>query len=313
MSKKLAVIAIGGNSLIKDSKHQSVEDQYVATHETCVYIADLLQEGWNVIVTHGNGPQVGFILLRSDMAKTKLHEVPLDSCGADTQGAIGYHIQQNLQNELQARGVAKTVVTVVTQVVVDKDDPSFKTPNKPIGPFYNEAEAKKYEADKGWAVSEDAGRGWRRVVASPNPLRIVELDAIKLLVHAGAAVIAVGGGGVPVIEDKGKLIGTAAVIDKDRASALLAQNLEASHFIISTAVEKVSLNFGKPDQKDIDRMTMAEAKKYMAEGHFKPGSMKPKIEAAISFLEAGGEAVIITSPEKLLDAVHGKNGTTITR
>jgi carbamate kinase len=313
MSKKLAVIAIGGNSLIKDSKHQSVEDQYVATHDTCVYIADLIQEGWNVIVTHGNGPQVGFILLRSDMSKGKLHEVPLDSCGADTQGAIGYHIQQNLQNEFQARGISKVCTTVVTQVVVDKDDPSFKKPNKPIGPFYNETEARKYEAEKGWAVSEDAGRGWRRVVASPNPLRIVELDAIKTLVHAGAAVIAVGGGGIPVIEDKGKLIGTAAVIDKDRASALLAQNLEASHFIISTAVEKVSLNFGKPDQKDIDKMTMAEARKYMADGHFKPGSMKPKIEAAINFLECGGEAVIITSPEKLLDAVHGKTGTLITR
>ncbi|MBM4355520.1 MAG: carbamate kinase [Deltaproteobacteria bacterium] len=313
MAKKLAVIAIGGNSLIKDSKHQTVEDQYVATHETCVYIADLIQEGWNVIVTHGNGPQVGFILLRSDLSKTKLHEVPLDSCGADTQGAIGYHIQQNLQNEFHRRGISKVCTTVVTQVVVDKDDPSFKKPNKPIGPFYNEEEAKKYEAEKGWSVSEDAGRGWRRVVASPNPLRIVELDAIKLLVHAGAAVVAVGGGGIPVIEDKGKLIGTAAVIDKDRASALLALNLEASHFIISTAVEKVSLNFGKPDQKDIDKMTMAEAKQYMADGHFKPGSMKPKIEAAINFLESGGEAVIITSPEKLLDAVHGKTGTLLTR
>lgn len=311
MKKQVAVIAIGGNSLIKDSKHRTVEDQYVATHETCVYIADLLQEGWDVIVTHGNGPQVGFILLRSDMAKDKLHEVPLDSCGADTQGAIGYHIQQCLQNELTARGITKTVATVVTQVVVDKDDESFKKPNKPIGPFYVEVEAKKYEAEKGWAVSEDAGRGWRRVVASPNPLRIVELDAIKTLVNAGAAVVAVGGGGIPVIEDKGKLTGTAAVIDKDRASALLAQNLEASHLIISTAVEMVSLNFGNPDQKDIAKMTVAEAKQYMAEGHFKPGSMKPKIEAAIDFLESGGGKVIITNPENLLRAVHGETGTLI--
>jgi carbamate kinase len=309
MAEKLAVIAIGGNSLIKDNKHQSVEDQYEAAHDTCVHIADLLQEGWNIVVTHGNGPQVGFILLRSDIAKTKLHEVPLDSCGADTQGAIGYHLQQNLQNELNRRKVARPVATVVTQVVVDASDPSFKEPSKPIGPFYNEAEAKKYKEEKGWAVKEDAGRGWRRVVASPNPLRIVELDSIKSLINAGVAVIAVGGGGIPVIEKDGLLVGTAAVIDKDRASALLANNLDASDLIISTAVDKAYLNYGKPDQKAIDKITVAEAKKYMAEGHFKPGSMLPKMEAAVSFIENGGKHVIITSPEFLVDAVHGKNGT----
>jgi carbamate kinase len=237
---------------------------------------------------------------RSELAKAKLHQVPLDTCGADTQGAIGYHIQQNLQNELCRRGVQKAVATVVTQVVVDKDDPSFQKPTKPIGPFYSEAEAREAEREKGWAVSEDSGRGWRRVVASPLPECIVELDAIKTLV---------GGGGVPVIEKDGQLTGVAAVIDKDRASALLANKLDATHFIISTAVEKVSLHFGTPDQRDIDEMTVAQAKEYMAQGHFKPGSMKPKIESAITFIENGGQRVIITSPEKLLDAVHGKTGT----
>jgi carbamate kinase len=309
MSQKVAVIAIGGNSLIKDKTHQTVPDQYEAAKETCVHIADLMEEGWNVIVTHGNGPQVGFILLRSEIAKGSLHEVPLDACGADTQGAIGYHIQQNLQNELQRRGVSKPVATVVTQVVVDKDDPSFVTPTKPIGPFYSEAEAKQAEAEKGWAVSEDSGRGWRRVVASPMPERIVELEAIRTLVNAGVSVIAVGGGGIPVIEKNGELSGVAAVIDKDRASALLAENLEATHFIISTAVEKVAINFGKPDHQDIDEMTVAQAKEYMAQGHFAPGSMKPKVQSAIDFLERGGQRVIITNPENLLRAVHNKTGT----
>lgn len=309
MSPKVAVIAIGGNSLIKDKTHQTVEDQYEAAKATCIHIADLMEEGWNVIVTHGNGPQVGFILLRSEIAKSSLHEVPMDACGADTQGAIGYHLQQNLQNELTRRGVSKPVATVVTQVVVDKNDPSFANPTKPIGPFYSEEEAKQAAAEKGWAVSEDSGRGWRRVVASPLPERIVELDAIQTLVGAGVSVIAVGGGGIPVIDEDGALSGVAAVIDKDRASALLAEKLDATHFIISTAVEKVSVNFGKPDQQDIDEMTVAQAKAYMEQGHFAPGSMKPKVQSAIDFLEKGGQRVIITSPESLLDAVHGKTGT----
>ena len=309
MAKKVAVVAIGGNSLIKDAQHQTVADQYDAARGTCRHIADLLEEGWEVIVTHGNGPQVGFILLRSDKSKDILHEVPLDACGADTQGAIGYAIQQNLQNELHRRGVSKVVATVVTQVLVDKDDPSFKVPSKPIGPFYGEAEAKAIKQDKGWSMTEDAGRGWRRVVASPLPERVVELPAIKTLVDAGVAVVAVGGGGIPVIEEDGHLRGTAAVIDKDWASALLGNNLGASHLIISTAVEKVAVDFGKPEQRDLDEITVAEAKAYMAQGHFAPGSMKPKIQAAISFLEKGGERVIICSPEKLLDAVHGKSGT----
>lgn len=311
MGRKLAVIAIGGNSLIRDKDHQRVSDQYQAARETCCHVADILEEGFEVVITHGNGPQVGFILLRSELAKAALHEVPLDACGADTQGAIGYQLQQNLQNELHRRGISKPVATVVTQVVVDAGDPSFTSPSKPIGPFYSEEEAKTAAATKGWDVVEDSGRGWRRVVASPLPERIVELDAIKIMIAGGVAVVAVGGGGIPVVEENGALVGVAAVIDKDRASAMLANNLEATHLIISTAVEKVALNFGKPDQTDLDVITVAQAGKYLAEGHFKPGSMKPKMESAIAFIENGGQRVIITSPEKLLEAVHGRSGTHI--
>jgi len=309
MNRKLAVIAIGGNSLIKDKEHRTVSNQYEAAKETCRPIVDLIEEGWEVVVTHGNGPQVGFILLRSELSKDHLHEVPLDACGADTQGAIGYAIQQNLQNELRGRGLAKAVATVVTQVVVDSEDPSFQEPSKPIGPFYDEEEARLCAEEKGWNVVEDAGRGWRRIVASPMPVRIVELVAIETLANSGVAVIAVGGGGIPVVEIDGMLTGTAAVIDKDRASALLACNIGASHLIISTAIDKVALFFGQPQQVDIDEMTVAQARQYMSEGHFKPGSMKPKIEAAISFIENGGARVIICSPDRLLEAVHGKTGT----
>jgi len=310
---KLALIAVGGNSLIKDKNRQSLEDQYEAVRETTRYAVDLMEEGWNVIMTHGNGPQVGFILLRSDIAKHQVHEIPVDVAGSDTQGAIGYYMQQCMQNEFKSRGLHRAVATVITQTVVDRNDPSFVHPTKPIGPFYSEAEAQALSRDKGWVVSEDAGRGWRRIVASPQPLRIVEFEVIKGLVEQGIAVVAAGGGGIPVIEDeKGYLSGVAAVIDKDRASALLAADIGASLFVISTAVEKVCLNFGKPDQKSLDHITVADAKAYMAQGHFKPGSMLPKIEAAISFLERGGEKVIITSPEKLLEAVHGHTGTALT-
>jgi carbamate kinase len=312
MSKKLAVVAIGGNSLIKNKDRQRVEDQYDAAHETCQHIADLAEEGWDIVITHGNGPQVGFILLRSDLAKNQLHEVPLDACDADTQGAIGYHLQQNLQNELARRGKPRPVATIVTQVVVDANDPSFGNPSKPIGPFYNEAEAREAKEQRGWAVVEDSGRGWRRVVPSPMPERIVEFEAVQALIEAGVITIAVGGGGIPVVETSDGLRGVAAVIDKDRAGTLLANNLGAPHLIISTAVEKVSLNFGTPEQQDLDVVTVADAKRYMDEGHFAPGSMKPKMEAAITFLENGGERVIITSPEHLLDAVHGTTGTHIT-
>lgn len=310
---KLAVVAIGGNSLIRDKEHQTVEDQYNATAETCEYIAELIKAGWRVVVTHGNGPQVGFILMRSDIAKTKLHEVPLDSCGADTQGALGYHIQQRLGTSLQKRFIGTPVVTVVTQVEVDSDDPAFKKPDKPIGPFMSKDDAFKAQSEKGWAVTEDAGRGWRRVVASPMPQRIVELQAIQTLVGAGMAVVAVGGGGIPVV-DKGEegLRGVPAVIDKDRASAKLGNDIGANVLIISTATDKAYLNFGKPDQKPIDKMTVSEARRFMAEGHFKAGSMLPKVEAAVQFLEGGnGDEVIICLPEQMLDAVNGKAGTRI--
>ncbi|HQB82415.1 MAG TPA: carbamate kinase [Candidatus Rifleibacterium sp.] len=283
---KLAVVAVGGNSLILDSKHQTVPDQYDAAARTMVHVADMIEQGYNVVLTHGNGPQVGFILLRSEIARSQLHPVPLDSCGADTQGAIGYNFQMALGNEFKKRGIKKPVVTVVTQVLVDKNDPSFKKPSKPIGQFYTEAEAKDRMKNDGWAMVEDAGRGWRRVVASPLPLEIIEENAITTLADNGFCVVAVGGGGIPVIRnDKGDLEGTAAVIDKDFASALLASNIKADTFIVSTAVEKACLNFGKPDQKALDKVTVAELEQYCKEGHFKPGSMLPKCEAIIKFIK----------------------------
>ncbi|MDH3731605.1 MAG: carbamate kinase [Acidimicrobiia bacterium] len=307
-----AVIAIGGNSLIRDKDHQSVQDQYEAAAETDHRIAALVGLGWDVVVSHGNGPQVGFILRRSELAAHELHEVPLEVCGADTQGAIGYALQQNLYNDFLRLGIDKGVATVVTQVEVAPDDPAFGSPAKPIGSFMDESAA-QVRLTEGWDVVEDAGRGWRRVVASPNPLRIVEIDAIRHLLAAGMVVIAVGGGGIPVIADEeGVLRGVAAVIDKDLASALLANLLDADLLLISTAVEKVSLNFGKPDQTDIDVMTVAEAKAYLAEGsHFAKGSMAPKIQAAVSYLERGGQMVIITDPEHIEEAVAGSTGTRI--
>ncbi len=313
MSKKLAVVAIGGNSLIKDKQHKTVQDQYEAAKETCQHIVELMQDGWNVAIGHGNGPQVGFILRRSELAAHELHEVPLDVCGADTQGAIGYALQQNLRNEFRKKGIDKRAVTVVTQVEVAADDPAFRYPTKPIGSFMDEETAMQRKKNDGWAVVEDAGRGWRRVVASPQPMRIVEEDAVKALLDAGMVVITVGGGGIPVVDDgAGNLKGVAAVIDKDFASALLATRIGADVFIISTAVEKVALNFGKPNEKWLDTITLAEAKQYLAEGtHFAKGSMAPKIQAVINFLEAGGEKAIITNPENLARAMRGETGTHI--
>jgi carbamate kinase len=314
MSNKLAVIAIGGNSLIKDKQHQTVRDQYIAAQETCEHIVSMIKDGWRVAIGHGNGPQVGFILRRSELAAHELHEVPLDVCGADSQGGIGYALQQNLHNEFKRLGIQKTAATVITQVEVATDDPAFKNPTKPIGSFMDEEDAKRRQQQDGWDVVEDAGRGWRRVVASPRPKRIVEEPAVKQLIEAGVVVITVGGGGIPVVADEqGNLQGIAAVIDKDFASSLLASNLGADLFIVSTAVEKVALNFGKPDQQWLDQMTLAEARQYLAEGvHFAKGSMAPKIQAVISFLENGGQKAIITNPENLERALAGKTGTHIT-
>jgi carbamate kinase len=312
---KLAVVAIGGNSLIADKAHQTVEDQYEAAKQTTYHIADMIEQGWDVAIGHGNGPQVGFILRRSEIAAKVegMHEVPLDVCGADSQGAIGYALQQNLQNELYQRGIRKKVVTVITQVLVDKDDPAFKNPSKPIGSFMDAPEAKRRQEEQAWSVVEDAGRGWRRVVASPLPKEIVELETVETLLEHGIITITVGGGGIPVIDPgDGNYRGIAAVIDKDYASSLLAQKVGADLFVISTAVEKVALNFGKPDQKWLDKMTVTEAKQFLAEGtHFAKGSMAPKIQAIIWFLENGGKQALITNPENIGRALRGETGTWI--
>jgi carbamate kinase len=307
------VIAIGGNSLIPDADHKSVQDQYAAAAETDDHIASLVEQGWDVAISHGNGPQVGFILRRSEMSSSELHEIPLDYCGADTQGAIGYMLQQNLVNDFRQRGINKSVATVVTQVEVDASDPAFGSPSKPIGSFMDEAEATKRRDEEGWDIKEDAGRGWRRVVASPAPMRIVELAVIKQLLDAGVATIAVGGGGIPVVTNEaGDLEGIAAVIDKDLASALLASQVDADLLLISTAVEQVAINFGKPNEEWVSQFTVAEVKQYLAEGsHFAEGSMAPKMRAVVQFMEAGGKEALITNPQNLERAMAGETGTRI--
>jgi len=309
---KTAVIAIGGNSLIKDENRQTVPDQFEAVRENCVPIASMIEQGWKIAITHGNGPQVGFILLRSEIASHVLHTVPIDSAGAETQGSIGYMVQQSLYNELKKRGIDKRVVTVVTQVVVKKNDAAFKNPTKPIGPFYDEDKAGGCRKVRGWTMVEDAGRGCRRVVPSPLPIRIIEQEVIKTLIDQGIIVVGVGGGGIPVVEEAGRLKGVEAVIDKDLASALLAVGIKADLFLVSTAVEKVALNFGKPNERPLDRMTLAEAKKYYKEGHFLPGSMGPKIQAIIHYLQNGGKKGLITNPNNIERALLGKTGTWIT-
>ncbi|MBI4788593.1 MAG: carbamate kinase [Chloroflexi bacterium] len=313
---KIAVVAVGGNSLIKDAKHQSVEDQQLALRETSRYLADMIAEGWDVAIGHGNGPQVGFILRRSEIANKVegMHEIPLDVCGADSQGAIGYEFQQALQNELYHRGIKKNVATIITQMLVDQKDPAFQNPSKPIGGFMDQTEGKRRQTEMGWTVVEDAGRGWRRVVPSPLPKEIVELDTVKTLVNKGIVVITVGGGGIPVVDvGEGEYRGTAAVIDKDFASSLLARELKADLFLIATAVPQCALNYNKPDQKWLDNLTLAEAKKYLAEGHFHKGSMGPKIQAIIWYLEAGGKEGLITNPENIGRALRGETGTRVTR
>jgi carbamate kinase len=311
---KLAVVAIGGNALIKDDKHVTVEDQEVALRETSIHLVDMIEAGWDLAIGHGNGPQVGFILRRSEIAAREgMHEVPLDVCGADSQGAIGYELQQALQNEFFKRGINKKAATIVTQVRVDQDDPAFQKPAKPIGSFMDEAEAKRRKEEMNWSVVEDAGRGWRRVVASPMPQEIIEIDSVKLLLNAGHVVITVGGGGIPVVDrGDGELVGTAAVIDKDFASSLLAQTINADLLLIATAVEKVAIHFGKPEQKWLDKMTVAEARKFLKEGtHFAKGSMAPKIQAAIWYLENGGREALITNPENIGRALKRETGTWI--
>ncbi len=311
MADKVAVVAVGGNALVKDNSKQAIPDQYAAASETMGYVADMIAAGWNVVLTHGNGPQVGFTLRRSELAAAQVPPMPLDYGGAETQGWIGYMFQKALHNEFKRRGMQKQAATVVTQCLVDRQDPAFSKPTKPIGSFLDEATAKE-RMQEGKTFVEDAGRGWREVVASPQPQAIIEAPAIKELIAAGMTVIAVGGGGIPVIENEaGDLVGTAAVIDKDFASSLLAKELGADLLLISTAVEKVAVNFNTPEQRDLDEMTIAEAEQYIQGGQFAPGSMLPKVQACIRFLKNGGKQALITDPPNLKRALAGETGTWI--
>lgn len=314
---KLVIVAIGGNSLVRDNGRDTIQDQFEAVSETAVNIADMVEAGYNVVVTHGNGPQVGFGLRRSEIANeiAGMPEIPLVNCGADTQGGIGYQIQQALTNEFAQRGINKKVATVITQVEVSKDDPNFKNPTKPVGSFFTleqSEEMKKEHPD--WIFIEDSGRGYRRVVPSPKPIDIVEKEAIKSLIDSGFVVIAVGGGGIPVVKsDNNTYQGIDAVIDKDFATSLLAEQVNAETLIITTGVSRVCINFGKPNQLALEKISVEETKQYVLENHFPQGSMLPKIEASLSFLENNGTRVIITNPESLKDAINEKAGTHIVK
>ncbi len=312
----LAVVAIGGNSLIQDNNQPEVARQWDAVRETTSHIAGMVEKGWRTVITHGNGPQVGFILRRNELAAHAVHTTPLSLIVADTQGAIGYMLQQALNNDFFQRDIPKQTITIVTQVRVDENDPAFANPSKPIGGFLDEKTARIFERT-GWRVVEDAGRGWRRVIASPLPIEIVELKAIQQTIDLGWIVVACGGGGIPVVRNqKGELRGVSAVIDKDRASSLLARQLGAELFLISTGVERVAVNFGKPEQRNVDVMTVAEARRYRDEGHFAAGSMRPKIDACIEFLEGSRNPAawcLITNPENLERALAGESGTRIVR
>jgi carbamate kinase len=308
-AKPLALIAIGGNSIIKGGERGTIGEQFVNIEETCRSIVQIVLRGYRVIITHGNGPQVGAQLLRSELAQHQVYTHPLDVCVADTQGSMGYMIQNSLQRALDDGGRTDEVGSVVTQVVVREDDPAFGNPTKPVGPYYTAEEAGEKTKRLGWHMTEDAERGFRRVVASPVPHEIVEHRMIRAAVEDDIIVIAVGGGGVPVVRRADRLYGVEAVVDKDRASALLARLVNADLFIISTDIEKVCLNYRQPGQRTLDRVAATDAKRYMAEGHFPPGSMGPKIESVIQFLESGGVHAIITSPENLGRAVDGDTGT----
>lgn len=310
---KRAVVAVGGNSLIKNKDHQSVSDQYAAVCETVEHVVDMIESGWDVVLTHGGGPQVGFILRRSELAENELHRVPLDYVLADLQGAAGYMLQRSLHNEFVRRGIEREAVTVVTQTAVDADDPAFRSPSKPIGSFMDEATAKAHAQNDGWTVMEDAGRGWRRVSPSPLPKRIIEANSMRTLLDQGFVVISTGGGGIPVVErEDGSLEGVEAVLDKDYGASLLATAVNADLFLISTAVEKVALNFNAPNQRWLDHMTLDEARRYMVEGHFASGSMRPKIQAIIWYLEREGQKALVTSPERIAESLAGRSGTWIT-
>jgi carbamate kinase len=312
VDQKLIFVAIGGNSLIKSKELKRVEDQHQAIRETVRHFADLIGQGYQLVISHGNGPQVGFIMRRSEVARrlTGLHPVPLVNVVADTQGSIGYQIQQALNNELAERRMEGQCVTVVTQVVVDRDDPGFRKPSKPVGEFFDDGQVEAIRQDNpDWTLVQDAGRGWRRVVPSPEPREIVEKHVVETLLKSGYHVVTVGGGGIPVVATQHGLEGVDAVIDKDLASSLLANQLRVDLLIISTEVEQVALNFGTPLEKNIGTMTVQQAEQYVREGHFASGSMLPKIEATLRFLKGGGREVIITAPGLLEDAVVRGRGT----
>ena len=313
--KQLIVVALGGNAILQPGQKGTFEEQMENVHVTCEQLAQMVVSGkYKIVVTHGNGPQVGNLLLQNEAGKDVAAPMPLFVCGAESQGLIGFMMQQNLGNLLAEKGKdGIPIATVVTQVVVDKDDPAFTNPTKPVGPFYSAEEAKALEADKGYNVREDAGRGWRRVVPSPDPIEINEKEAIRQLVEARSIVIASGGGGIPVVREDGKLQGVDAVIDKDLAGERLAADVGASVFMVLTDVDQVKLNYKTPEEKGLSTITVAEAKAYAAEGHFAKGSMEPKVRAAIRFVESGGEKAVITSLDRAVDALEGKAGTTITR
>ena len=312
--KRTAVVALGGNAITIKGEADTVARQFANTRDSLRGIVELIKDGYNLAITHGNGPQVGNAILRVELARGKAPVLPLGICVADTEGGMGYMIEQSLGNRLKKEKIGREVATIVTQVIVDKDDPSIKKPTKFIGQFYSKEEAKRLSKQNGWVVKEDRGKQWRRVVPSPFPLEIVEKKTIKTLVRNGIIVISAGGGGIPVyVENDGRLEGVDAVIDKDRASAVLARDIDAELLLILTEVEKVALHYGTLLQQDLDRLTVEEAIKYLAENHFPPGSMGPKIEAAIQFLESGGKEVIITSIPKAYDSVKKNAGTRIVR
>jgi carbamate kinase len=308
--KGLAIIAVGGNALILSPDKQSIHDQYLAAAQTVHHIAQMISNGWNVVITHGSGPQVGFILRRSELAIGEIAPVPMDYADADIQGAVGYMFTRALHNEFLKRGLKKHAAALVTQVLVNRNDPAFANPAKPIGPQLDEKTAKQRAAEHGWTIVEDAGRGWRRTVPSPTPQAIVELEQISLLANAGTVVIACGGGGIPVFEDEtGAHQGAEAVVDKDLSSSLLARDLNADLFLVSTAIEQVAVNFNTPEQEWLDKLNIAQAEALLAENQFDPGSMGPKIEAMIDYLKNGGTRGIITDPANISRALAGKTGT----
>ncbi len=314
MTDRRVLIALGGNAILRHRDTGTAEEQFSTVQRTCRHIVEIMGDGYTVAVTHGNGPQVGDILLKNEIARDTLPPMPLDVCGAESQGMIGYMLQQSLYCELHAAGCTRPVVTVLSQTLVRRDDPAFEQPTKPIGPYYTAMQASNLAKEKGWRMSNEPGHGYRRVVPSPEPVAILEADAIRSLFDLGAVVIACGGGGIPVVaEESGRLQGVEAVVDKDHTGALFAGIIGADDLLILTDVPKVALNFGRPDQVDMDTLTVAEAERYLADGQFPPGTMGPKIEAAVRFIESGGERVIISSLEQARGALAGEAGTTISR